>query len=85
MLFKNKDENKKNELIKLSKLTQDEWKNIDQKLSLLEDDKKKFINTLPNEIVQLYDDLKSKGVEVIAGYKREGVGIRIRVAIAIRV
>ena len=51
-------EDKKNELIKLSKLTQDEWKNIDQKLSLLEDDKKKFINTLPTEIVQLYDDLK---------------------------
>ena len=33
--------------------------------------KKLLLSTFPKEIIDLYDDLKSKGVEVIAAYKRE--------------
>ena len=33
--------------------------------------KKLLISSFPKEIIDLYDDLKSKSVEVIAAYKRE--------------
>ena len=58
-------------LLSLSKTLQNEWREIDLKIGKHEDEKKSLLSTFPKEIVDLYDDLKSKGVEVIAAYKRE--------------
>ncbi len=58
-------------LLSLSKTLQSEWKDIDLKIGKYEDEKKLLLNSFPKEIIDLYDDLKSKGVEVIAAYKRE--------------
>jgi len=58
-------------LLSLSKTLQNEWRDIDLKIGKYEDEKKSLINSFPKEIIDLYDDLKSKGVEVIAAYKRE--------------
>ena len=58
-------------LLSLSKTLQNEWREIDQKIGKYEDEKKLLISSFPKEIIDLYDDLKSKSVEVIAAYKRE--------------
>ncbi len=58
-------------LLSLSKTLQNEWRDIDLKIGKYEDEKKSLLNSFPTEIIDLYDDLKSKGVEVIAAYKRE--------------
>ena len=58
-------------LINLSKTLQAEWKDIDLGIGKFENEKKLLLTSYPKEIIDLYDDLKSKGVEVIAAYKRE--------------
>jgi len=58
-------------LIDLSKSLQTEWKNIDENIGKYENEKKLMLTSFPKEIIDLYDDLKSKGVEVIAAFKRE--------------
>ena len=66
----NEEELKPN-LINLSKTLQAEWKDIDLGIGKFENEKKLLLTSFPKEIIELYDDLKSKGVEVIAAYKRE--------------
>ena len=61
----------KPDLINLSKSLQIEWKDIDENIGKYENEKKLMLSTFPKEILDLYDDLKSKGVEVVAAYKRE--------------
>ena len=58
-------------LLSLSKTLQNEWRDIDLKIGKYEEEKKLLLSSFPEEIINLYDDLKSKGVEVIAAYKRE--------------
>ena len=58
-------------LLSLSKTLQNEWRDIDLKIGKYEDEKKLLLSTFPKEIIDLYDDLKLKGVEVISAYKRE--------------
>ncbi len=64
-------EDLKPDLLGLSKTLQSEWKEIDEKISKFENEKKLLISSFPKAIIDLYDDLKLKGVEVIAAYKRE--------------
>ena len=61
----------KPDLINLSKSLQIEWKDIDENIGKYENEKKLMLSSFPKEILDLYDDLKSKGVEVVAAYKRE--------------
>ena len=58
-------------LIENSQKLQNEWKEIDNKLSKHEQEKLYLINTFPDKIKIFYDELKSQGVEVIAAYKNE--------------
>jgi predicted nucleic acid-binding Zn-ribbon protein len=58
-------------LLSLSKTLQNEWRDIDLKIGKYEEEKKLLLSSFPEGIINLYDDLKSKGVEVIAAYKRE--------------
>ena len=58
-------------LLSLSKTLQNEWRDIDLKIGKYEEEKKLLLSSFPKGIIDLYDDLKSKGVEVIAAYKRE--------------
>src|SRR5210317_2157080 len=58
-------------LLSLSKTLQNEWRDIDLKIGKYEEEKKLLLSSFPEEIINLCDDLKSKGVEVIAAYKRE--------------
>jgi len=58
-------------LLSLSKKLQNEWRDLDLNIGKYEDEKKLLLNSFPQEIIELYDDLKTKGVEVIAAYKRE--------------
>ena len=58
-------------LIDLSKSLQTEWKDIDENIGKYENEKKLMLTSFPKEITDLYDDLKSKGVDVIAAFKRE--------------
>ena len=61
----------KNDLINTSKLVKDEWMVIDEKLSLYELEKKEFLTNFPLKIQELYDELKTRGVDVVAAYKLE--------------
>ena len=61
----------KQDLVKTSKLVKDEWMAIDKKLSLYELEKKEFITNFPLKIQELYDELKTRGVDVVAAYKLE--------------
>ena len=61
----------KSKLIENSQKLQNEWKEIDNKLSKHEQEKLNLINTFPDKIKIFYDELKSQGVEVIAAYKNE--------------
>jgi len=56
----------KSDLIDISKLVKNEWQMIDEKLSVFESEKKELISTFPQKVQELYDDLKSRGVDVIA-------------------
>ena len=69
--FNDSLEELKKELIETSKKVQDEWKELDIKLAEFESKKKEMILNFPHEIQALYDDLKNKGVDVIAAYKLE--------------
>ncbi len=61
----------KQKLIETSKRVQGEWKELDVKLADSESRKKEMILSFPEEYQKLYDDLKARGVEVIAAYKLE--------------
>ena len=61
----------KPELIEYSKKIQSEWKDLDVKIYDLEISKSKLLNSFPEDIVKLYDQLKHNGVEIIAAYKNE--------------
>ena len=58
-------------LIENSQKLQSEWKEIDNKLGEFEQEKVNLINSFPDEIKTLYDELKSQGVEIIAAYKNQ--------------
>tara|TARA_Y100001970_G_scaffold26166_1_gene31402 strand:+ start:289 stop:1023 length:735 start_codon:yes stop_codon:yes gene_type:complete len=62
------DDIKKN-LFEVSKRVQTEWKDLDIKLSQSESKKTAMILSFPDEFKKLYDDLKARGVDVIAAYK----------------
>jgi predicted nucleic acid-binding Zn-ribbon protein len=59
----------KNDLLKNSTILQDEWKKLDNKISELDIKKNVFIKNLSIELQDLYKNLKSSGVEVVAAYK----------------
>ena len=61
----------KPELIEYSKKIQSEWKDLDVKINDLEISKSKLLNSFPEDIVKLFDQLKHNGVEIIAAYKNE--------------
>ena len=59
----------KNQLINLSKIVKDEWDKIDSQIPDLEKEKLEFISTFPDELKILYDNLKKRGLEVVAAYR----------------
>ena len=61
----------KNQLINLSKIVKNEWDKIDKQIPDLEKEKLEFISTFPDELKDLYDNLKKRGLEVIAAYRNE--------------
>ncbi len=61
----------KNQLINLSKIVKDEWDKIDSQIPVLEKEKLEFISTFPDELKVLYDNLKKRGLEVVAAYRNE--------------
>ena len=61
----------KNQLINLSKIVKNEWDKIDKQIPDLEKEKLEFISTFPNELKELYDNLKKRGLEVIAAYRND--------------
>ncbi len=61
----------KNQLINLSKIVKDEWDKIDSQIPDLEKEKLEFISTFPDELKILYDNLKKRGLEVVAAYRNE--------------
>ena len=69
--WENSLEDIKNQLINLSKIVKNEWDNIDKQIPDLEKEKLEFISTFPNELKELYDNLKKRGLEVIAAYRNE--------------
>ena len=61
----------KNQLINLSKIVKDEWDKIDSQIPDLEKEKLELISTFPDELKVLYDNLKKRGLEVVATYRNE--------------
>ena len=61
----------KNQLINLSKIVKNEWDKIDKQIPDLEKEKLEFISIFPDELKELYDNLKKRGLEVIAAYRNE--------------
>ena len=61
----------KRDLIQTSKLVKDEWIIIDEKLGLFELEKKELLSNFPEKAQDLYDELKTRGVDVIAAYRLE--------------
>ena len=61
----------KNQLINLSKIVKDEWDKIYSQIPVLEKEKLEFISTFPDELKVLYDNLKKRGLEVVAAYRNE--------------
>ena len=61
----------KQKLIDVSKRVKEEWKDLDVNLAESESRKKEMLLTFPEEFQKLYDDLKNRGVQVIAAYKLE--------------
>ena len=69
--WENSLEDIKNQLINLSKIVKNEWDKIDKQIPDLEKEKLEFILTFPDELKELYDNLKKRGLEVIAAYRNE--------------
>ena len=69
--WENSLEDIKNQLINLSKIVKNEWDKIDKQIPDLEKEKLEFISTFPDELKELYDNLKKRGIEVIAAYRNE--------------
>ena len=69
--WENSLEDIKNQLINLSKIVKNEWDKIDKQIPDLEIEKLEFISTFPDELKELYDNLKKRGLEVIAAYRNE--------------
>ena len=69
--WENSLEDIKNQLINLSKIVKNEWDKIDKLIPDLEKEKLEFISTFPDELKDLYDNLKKRGLEVIAAYRNE--------------
>ena len=69
--WENSLEDSKNQLINLSKIVKNEWDKIDKQIPDLEKEKLEFISTFPDELKDLYDNLKKRGLEVIAAYRNE--------------
>ena len=69
--WENSLEDIKNQLINLSKIVKNEWDKIDKQIPDLEKEKLEFISTFPDELQELYDNLKKRGLEVIAAYRNE--------------
>ena len=69
--FEDTIEEIKQKLIDISKRVKEEWKDLDVNLGESETRKKEMLLTFPEEFQKLYDDLKNRGVEVIAAYKLE--------------
>ncbi len=61
----------KNQLINLSKIVKSEWDKIDKQIPDLEKEKLEFISTFPDELKELYDNLKKRGIVVIAAYRND--------------
>ena len=61
----------KNQLINLPKIVKDEWDKIDSQIPDLEKEKLELISTFPDELKVLYDNLKKRGLEVVAAYRNE--------------
>ena len=59
----------KSQLIDLSKIVKNEWDKIDKQIPDLEKEKLEFISTFPDELKELYDNLKKRGLEVIAAFR----------------
>ena len=53
----------KNQLINLSKIVKNEWDKIDKQIPDLEKEKLEFISTFPDELKELYDNLKKREVD----------------------
>jgi len=69
--WENSLEDIKNQLINLSKIVKNEWDKIDKQIPDLEKEKLEFISTFPDELNELYDNLKKRGLEVIAAYRND--------------
>lgn len=69
--WENSLEDIKNQLINLSKIVKNEWDKIDKQIPDLEKEKLEFISNFPDELKELYDNLKKRGLEVIAAYRNE--------------
>ena len=69
--WENSLEDIKNQLINLSKIVKNEWDKIDKQIPDLEKEKLEFISTFPDELKELYDNLKKRGLEVIAAYRND--------------
>ena len=69
--WENSLEDIKNQLINLSKIVKNEWDKIDKQIPDLEKEKLEFISTFPDELKELYDNLKKRGLEIIAAYRNE--------------
>ena len=61
----------KSQLIDLSKIVKNEWDKIDKQIPDLEKEKLEFISTFPDELKELYDNLKKRGLEVIAAFRND--------------
>ena len=69
--WENSLEDIKNQLINLSKIVKNEWDKIDKQIPDLEQEKLEFVSTFPDELKELYDNLKKRGLEVIAAYRND--------------
>ena len=69
--WENTLEDIKNQLINLSKIVKNEWDKIDKQIPDLEKEKLEFIATFPDELKEFYDNLKKRGLEVIAAYRND--------------
>ena len=69
--WENSLEDIKNQLINLSKIVKNEWDKIDKQIPDLEKEKLEFISTFPDELKELYDNLKKRGLEVMAAYRNK--------------
>ena len=69
--WENSLEDIKKQLINLSKIVKNEWDEIDKQIPYLEKEKLEFISTFPDELKELYDNLKKRGLEVIAAFRND--------------